>query len=69
MAHQLAIESPQVTADVIEVAEFPDVAQRYQVYGVPKTIVNEQVSIEGAVPEARFLRLVLDAVGAGGAGG
>lgn len=69
MAHQLAIESAQVTADVIEVAEFPDVAQRYQVYGVPKTIINEQVSIDGAVPEGRFLSLVLDAVGAGGAGG
>jgi predicted DsbA family dithiol-disulfide isomerase len=55
-----------VTADVIEVAEFPDVAQRYQVYGVPKTIINEQVNIEGAVPEARFLSLVLDAAGAGG---
>jgi len=55
-----------VTADVIEVAEFPDVAQRYQVYGVPKTIINEQVNIEGAVPEARFLSLVLDAAGASG---
>ena len=54
-----------MTADVIEVDEFPDVAQRYQVHGVPKTIINEQVNIEGAVPEARFLSLVLDAVGPG----
>ena len=51
---------------MIEVAEFPDVAQRYQVYGVPKTIINEQVSIEGAVPEAKLLSLVLDAAGPGG---
>ncbi len=48
---------------MIEVAEFPDVAQRYQVYGVPKTIINEQVSVEGAVPEDQFLRLLLDAAG------
>jgi len=54
-----------VTADVIEVAEFPDVAQRYQVQGVPKTIINEQVSVDGAVPEARLLALVLDAAGRG----
>ena len=65
MAHQLAVESPHVTADVIEVAEFPDVAQRYQVQGVPKTIINEQVSVDGAVPEARLLALVLDAAGRG----
>lgn len=65
MAHALAVESPHVTADVIEVAEFPELAQRYHVQGVPKTIINEQVSVDGAVPESRLLALVLDAVGRG----
>ena len=65
MAHELAVESPHVTADVIEVAEFPELAQRYQVQGVPKTIINEQVSVDGAVPESRLLALVLDAAGRG----
>lgn len=65
MAHQLAVESPQVTADVIEVAEFPDVAQRYHVYGVPKIVINESVSVEGAVPEPKFVDLVLDAAESG----
>ena len=51
-----------MTADVIDVREFPDVAQRYNVWGVPKTIINEQVSVDGAVPEARLLAMVLDAV-------
>ncbi len=58
----MAIESPMVTAGVIEVSEFPEVAQRYRVYGVPKVIVNEQVSFEGALPEGRFLDKVLEAV-------
>lgn len=57
----MAIESPQVAADVIEVAEFPDVAQRYHVYGVPKTIINEITSVEGALPEPDFLDNILQA--------
>ncbi len=65
LAHQLAIESPLVTADVIEVSEFPDIAQRYQVFGVPKTIMNERVSFEGAVPEPEFLKRMQEAAGMG----
>jgi predicted DsbA family dithiol-disulfide isomerase len=57
----MAIESSHVSADIIEVSEFPDVAQRYQVRGVPKIIVNEQTSIEGALPEAQFLSKVMEA--------
>jgi len=65
LAHQLAVERPHVTADVIEVAEFPEVAQRDHVQGVPKTIINEQISVDGAVAESRLLALVLDAAGRG----
>ncbi len=59
----MAIESPNVTADVIEVSEFPDVAERYQVYGVPKVVLNEKQSFEGALPEAQFLSNVVGAAG------
>jgi hypothetical protein len=31
------------------------------VYGVPKTVVNETISFEGAVPEEEFLAQVLKA--------
>jgi predicted DsbA family dithiol-disulfide isomerase len=51
-----------VTADVVEASEFPELAQRYQIYGVPKTVINDRVSIEGAVPEARFVGEVLRAL-------
>ena len=57
----MAMESSHVSADVIEVSEFPDLVQRYQVRGVPKIIVNEKTSIEGALPEAQFLRKVVEA--------
>jgi len=49
LAWQLAVESPQVTAEVVDATAFTDLAQRYMVYGVPKTIVNDRLSLEGAV--------------------
>ena len=62
MAHKLAIENEHITADVVEVSEFVDMAQRYQVRGVPKTVVNDRIEIEGAVPEPRFIQEVMKAI-------
>jgi predicted DsbA family dithiol-disulfide isomerase len=61
LAQQLAIESDLITADLVEVTEFPDLAQRYQVRAVPRTIVNETGVIEGALPEAQFVEAVIAA--------
>ena len=58
-----AYVSEHVTADMVEATEFPELSDRYQVYGVPKTIVNELGSMEGAVPEAHFVQNILEAVG------
>jgi len=63
LAHKLAIASPHITADVVEVSEFPELAQRYSIYGVPKTAINETVQFEGAVPEPVFVAQVLAAAG------
>lgn len=65
LAQQLAIESDLVTADLVEVTEFPHLAQRYQVRAVPRTIVNETAVIEGALPEAQFVEAVLAAAQGG----
>ena len=62
MAHQLAIENEHITADVVEVSEFIDLAQLYRVQGVPKTVVNDRIEIMGALPEPRFLQEVLKAI-------
>jgi predicted DsbA family dithiol-disulfide isomerase len=62
LAHKLAIENEHITADVVEVSEFIDMAQRYQVRGVPKTVVNDRIEIIGAVPEPRFIQEVLKAI-------
>jgi glutaredoxin-like protein len=59
VAHKLAIESDMVTADVIESSEFPDLAMKYNVIGVPKIIINETVEFVGAFNEDLFAEHVL----------
>jgi len=59
----MALESPRITADVIEASEFPHLVQKYRVMGVPKTIINENTHVEGAVPEQNLLQYVQQAVG------
>lgn len=59
LAHQMALESPLVTADMVEAIEFSELSQRYGVMGVPRTVINDYIHIEGAVPEAMILPLSL----------
>ncbi len=61
-AHKMAFESDKIKAEVYESIEFPFMAQKYGVYGVPKVVINEKVSFEGALPEEMFLEYVLKAV-------
>ncbi len=63
LAHQCAMESPRVRGEMVESTEFPHLAQKYHVFGVPKTVINETVFVEGAVPEDVFLEHILKAVG------
>jgi predicted DsbA family dithiol-disulfide isomerase len=57
----MAVENEHITADVVEVSEFVELAQRYNVQGVPKTVVNDTVEFVGALPEPRFVQQVLQA--------
>ena len=61
LAHKFAIESDKIKSDVVEAGEFPQMAQKYSVMGVPKIVMNERTEVVGAVPEAQFLALVLQA--------
>ena len=63
VAHAMAVESPRVVANVVEVLEFPHLAQAYRVVGVPKTVINDAVEFTGAVTEQEFLKRILEAVG------
>ncbi len=55
LAHKLAMASELVTADMVEAMEFPHLANKYEVYGVPRSVINEVIHIEGAVPEDMFM--------------
>ena len=65
MAHQMAMEFDNVTADIVEANEFPELSQRYGVSGVPKTIINDRVEFVGAVPEPQFVAAIQQAMGQG----
>lgn len=62
LAHRLAYASPYVTADMVEAMEFPELSERYDVMGVPRTVISDAVHVEGAVPEAMLLAKLQAAV-------
>jgi predicted DsbA family dithiol-disulfide isomerase len=47
----------------VEATEYPDLARRYQVTGVPKSVVNDRVEILGALPQDAFVEQVLAGAG------
>jgi glutaredoxin-like protein len=61
LAHQLAYINKNITGKMVESMEYQDLAQKYNVYGVPKSIVNDTVEFEGAVPEKVYVKHVLEA--------
>jgi len=59
LAHQFAMESDLVRADMVDVGEFPHLGQKYSVMGVPKTVINEKTEFVGAVTEELFVQQVV----------
>ena len=59
----MAIENPNVRADMIEVSEYSDLIDRYDVQGVPLTVANETVRFEGGAPEQYFVPALLEQLG------
>ncbi len=60
LAHAMALECPNITADVIEIQEFPALAQTYAVRSVPLIIINEHYRLAEGVTEAELLEKVLE---------
>jgi len=55
----MAFANPLITAYAVEATEFPDLARRYHVSGVPKTVVNETIEILGGLPQDVFVQQAL----------
>ena len=61
LVYQMALVTEKVHAEVVEVGEFPDLAEKYQVQAVPLTVINDSVAIPGAVPEQALIEQVIKA--------
>jgi hypothetical protein len=66
LALRFALESEKVTADGVEVTGYADLARRYNISSVPKTVVGEVAEFVGAGPESMLLAAVQDAAKNGG---
>jgi glutaredoxin-like protein len=64
LAFRLAVESEQISAAMVESSEFPHLANRYQVSGVPHTVIGDSLQpMVGAYPEAAAVDMILAALG------
>ena len=59
LAHEMAFLNPNITSYAVEATEYPDLARRFRVTGVPKTVVDNRIEILGALPETDFVAQAL----------
>jgi len=64
LAHQMAMENPQmIIAEGVEATEFPDLANQFNVRGVPQTVINAgKGMVVGAVPEQNLVAEIMRAL-------
>ena len=55
LAHRMAAYSDRVVAEAIEANEFQELSIKYQVQGVPRTVINETFAVEGSQPESYLI--------------
>jgi len=61
-AHKFSYLNDKIKGDMIEATEFPHLSNKYNVRGVPRTVINESTFIEGAAPEQMVLDKVKDSL-------
>ncbi len=61
-AYLLALNSPRVKASIVEVGEFEDLGQKYQVRAVPTTVVSDKVMFPGNVPQTVLMDVIMQTV-------
>lgn len=62
LAHRLAVASNRIKSEMIESMEFRDMALKYNVIAVPKTVINDKVEVVGLQPESEFVDSIFKAV-------
>lgn len=65
LAHQMAMESPFVQAEMVEATEFPELSSKHGVSGVPQTTINDGAGhVVGAAPEQQLYAEILRSINA-----
>lgn len=64
LAYEMAVASDKVVADVVESMEFPDLANHFNVMGVPLSVVNGKERVEGAAPPPMIVNAIRAALSA-----
>ena len=63
LAHQMALESQMVQAEMVEATEFPELSSKYNIMGVPDTSINHgKGKVVGAVPEVKLVSEIRNVV-------
>ena len=60
LAHKFSYVSDKIHGDMVEAIEFPELSNKFNVMGVPRSVFNEEDFIEGAVPEKIFADKVVE---------
>lgn len=67
-SYMLGMASEKVHAEVIEINEFPELADKYKVEAVPLTVINDKTAIPGQIHESALVEQVVKASGQAPAG-
>jgi glutaredoxin-like protein len=58
IAAKFALQSNRIKVDIVEVSEYPQMAQRYGLRATPTTIINDEAALPGAMDETLLLENV-----------
>ena len=61
IAHRMALENENISAHLVNIADYPHLAMRFNIEDVPHTVVNGKESVEGALDEKDFTDRILKA--------
>ena len=61
LAHALALDCPYISADVVQIQEFPALAKKYAVRSVPLTMIGEYNRLSGPATEGEMVEKVMEA--------
>ncbi len=63
LGHSFAyLSNNKITSNMIEVSEFPEMGSKYNVMGVPRTVINDREFQEGAAPEEVIVEKIKKAI-------